>query len=154
MIVIGIGCRDRGDDAVGPLVVDRLGSSVACFETDGDPSRLVALLGSDPEVVIIESMISGREPGLIDSAEYVLGDRLPGSMEFARRGATHGFGVFEALELARILGSLPERLTLVTVEGTRFAPGSDISPELVHAIDRIVDLVLGWASGTGEGSRR
>ena len=149
MIVIGVGNRDRGDDAIGPLVIDRLRSSIACFETNGDPSTLVSLLSSDTEVVIVDSMVSGREPGLIDSAEYVPGDRFPGSMEFTRRGSTHGFGVFEALELARILGSLPERVTLVGVEGSRFAAGSDLSPELVNAIDRIVDLILGWASGAG-----
>ena len=150
MIVIGVGNRDCGDDAVGPLVIDRLGSSIPCFETNGDPSTLISLLGSDSQVVIVDSMVSGREPGLVESAEYSPGHGFPGTMEFTRRGSTHGFGVFEALELARILGSLPERVTLVGVEGTRFAPGSDLSPELADAIDGIVDLILGWASESGE----
>ena len=147
MIVIGVGNRDRGDDAVGPLVVDRLGSSVTCFESNGDPSALISLFGADPDVVIVDAMVSGRATGSVETIEIEVDETLPSAMGFSGRGSTHGFGVYEALELARIIGSLPARVTLVGIEGSSFETGAGPSPELVAAIDQAVELILERAAG-------
>lgn len=144
MIVIGVGNRDRGDDAVGPLVVDHLGSSLPCFESNGDPSALISLFERDSEVIIVDAMVTGNTPGTIASAG-VPGAGEPG-VELSGHGSTHGFGVFEALELARALGSLPPRVTLVGVEACSFDPGSGLSPEVESAIQRTVELILRWAA--------
>lgn len=144
MIVIGVGNRDRGDDAVGPLVVDRLGSALPCFESSGDPSALISLFGRDSEVIIVDAMVTGGAPGAISFAR--LAEAGETDIELSGHGSTHGFGIFEALELARALGELPPRVTLVGVEAASFEPGSGVSPELESAIDRTVDLILRWAA--------
>lgn len=143
MIVIGVGNRDRGDDAVGPLVVDRLGSTLPCFESNGDPSGLISLFGRDSEVIIVDAMVTGGAPGSICSVDW--GEAGGTEIELSRHGSTHGFGVLEALELARALGALPHRVTLVGVEASSFEPGSGLSPELETAIERTVDLIIRWS---------
>lgn len=147
MIVIGVGNRDRGDDAVGPLVVDRLGSSLPCFESNGDPSALICLFGRDSEVIIVDAMVTGSAPGSIRFSGLAGAGET--GIEFSGHGSTHGFGVFEALELARALGELPARVTLVGVEASSFEPGSGLSPELEPAIERTVDLILRRAAEPG-----
>ena len=76
MIVIGVGNRSRGDDAVGIRVVERLRGSVDCYESNGDPSELIVLFGSDPEVVVVDAMVSGSEPGTIATTEIGIRPRL------------------------------------------------------------------------------
>ena len=147
MIVIGVGNRDRGDDAVGPLVVDRLRSSLPCFESNGDPATLISLFGRDSEVIIVDAMVTGGATGSISSAGLAGVGEI--GIDFSGQSSTHGFGVFEALELARALGSLPPRVTLVGVEASSFEPGYGLSPELEPAIERTVDLILRWAAEPG-----
>lgn len=146
MIVIGVGNRSRGDDAIGLRVLDRLGTAVDCYESNGDPSELIVLFGSDPDVIIVDAMISGAEPGTVSTTEITMasdpGTRIP----LRSRRSTHGFGVFEALELARILGTVPHRLTVIGVEGSRFEPGAELSPELEAVSEHVADLVLRLAA--------
>lgn len=142
MIVIGLGNRSRGDDAAGIRVIERLGESVRCFESDGDPSNLIVLFGSDPEVIIVDAMMTGSAPGTVTTTEIALDLRSPSHVPLRSQHSTHGFGVFEALELARILGTIPDRLTVIGIEGADFTPGADMSPELDKAVEHVADLIL------------
>lgn len=142
MIVIGVGNRFRGDDAVGLRVVERLGTAVTCYESDGDPSNLIVLFGSDPDVIIVDAMVSGAEPGTVRATEIALTSEEEPRVPLASQRSTHGFGVFEALELARILGTVPHRLTVIGVEGARFDPGAELTPELEEAACRVADRIL------------
>jgi len=142
MIVIGVGNRSRGDDAVGIRVVERLKGSVTCYESNGDPSELIVLFGSDPEVVVVDAMVSGSRPGTITTTEITLGSPASDVVPLRSRSSTHGFGVFEALELARILGTMPARLTVIGIEGGDFAPGSELTPPIERAVAQAADLIL------------
>lgn len=146
MIVIGVGNRFRGDDAVGIRVVERLGPSVTCFESDGDPSNLIVLFGSDPEVVVVDAVQSGSVPGTVTTTEISLAHDAPSQTPLRSQRSTHGFGVFEALELARILGTIPSRLTVIGVEGANFSAGAELSPELETAVEEVADLILRLAA--------
>jgi hydrogenase maturation protease len=146
MIVVGVGNRSRGDDAVGVRVVERLKGSVTCYESSGDPSELIVLFGSDPEVVVVDAMVSGSQPGTITTTEIALGIPSSTAMPIRSQSSTHGFGVFEALELARILGTIPARLTVIGIEGADFTPGAPLSPPLERAVAQAADLILTLAS--------
>lgn len=141
MIVIGVGNRSRGDDAVGIRVVERLRGSVRCYESDGDPSELIVLFGSDPEVIVVDAMVSGSQPGTVTTTEIALGMPSAG-VPLRSQSSTHGFGVFEALELARILGTIPARLTVIGIEGFDFTPGAELSPAMEPAVAEAADLIL------------
>ena len=49
--------------------------------------------------------------------------------------STHGFGLAEALELARALGQLPRRCIVYAIEGASFETGAPLSPEVAAAVD-------------------
>jgi hydrogenase maturation protease len=145
-LVIGIGNPDCGDDAVGLLVAQRL---VRRFPPEVTilkrPGNMIALLdegaGHDP-VVLIDAAALRTTPGVIHRID-LLREPLPAELSLA---STHAFGVADAVELARALGRLPERLVVYAVEGCRFEPGAAMSRKVAAAADRVVAEVLAFVS--------
>ncbi|HSE10948.1 MAG TPA: hydrogenase maturation protease, partial [Nocardioidaceae bacterium] len=125
-LVIGIGNRSRGDDAVGPEVASRVASlnlrGVTVVE-HGGPLALVDQLGEHDDVVVVDATASHGEPG---SVRVVRVGETPLKFDPAFT-SSHGIGVAEAVELARSLGRLPRRLTLVGVEAADFEAGAPLS---------------------------
>jgi hydrogenase maturation protease len=76
---------------------------------------------------------------------------------FAYR-STHGFGVAEAVELARSLGRLPRRLILYLAEGAQFEIGAPLSPAVAEAVDKaaariveeVAEILAIFEGGTAE----
>ena len=68
-LVIGIGNPDRGDDAVGSLVVRRLGgrvpSSVFLIERNGDALALIDDWAGSDAVVLVDAAAPRGSPGRI-----------------------------------------------------------------------------------------
>lgn len=127
-LVIGIGNADRGDDAAGLQVAARIRAAappgVAVMAQDGDPVALIDAWAEAPVVYLVDALASGGPPGRIyrfDAAQP-LDSRL-------RHHGTHGFGVADAIELARALGRLPPRLVGYGIEGRSFAIGTRLSPQ-------------------------
>ena len=58
------------------------------------------------------------------------------------RYSTHAFSVAEAVELARVLGTLPERLVIFGVEGADFGSGEGLSPRVARAAAEVAARVL------------
>lgn len=54
--------------------------------------------------------------------------------------STHGVGLGQAVEIARNLGRLPERLIVFGVEGRRYVIGDDPSPEVLSSIEHELSL--------------
>lgn len=133
-LVIGVGNTDRGDDAAGVLVARALdGARVVELR---DCSSLLDAWEPVDEVIVVDSMRSGRKPGAIVRFDGLV-DRLP-ARNFP---STHSFGLAESLELGRALGRLPRRLTIYGIEGTEFGVGTDPSPAVVAAVEQLaVDL--------------
>ena len=141
-VVIGIGNPDRGDDAVGRLVAarlrDRVPDTVTVVEQDGEATRLVDHLGRTGSAILVDASISGAVTGTIRRFD-VARDPLPPGKSGA---STHGLGLAEAVELARILGTLPARCVVYAVEARSFEPGRPLSPEVAAAADEVVARVL------------
>ncbi len=57
--------------------------------------------------------------------------------------STHTLGPIEAVEVARALGSLPARVTLIGIEGGDFSWGTGLSPEVEAAVERVVLALSG-----------
>ncbi|MFA6207521.1 MAG: hydrogenase maturation protease, partial [Methylocystis sp.] len=53
--------------------------------------------------------------------------------------STHGFGLAEALELARALGVLPPRCIVYAIEGEIFDIGAPMSPAVAAAVAVVAD---------------
>jgi hypothetical protein len=56
--------------------------------------------------------------------------------------STHAFGVHAALELARALGRLPQRVVVLGVVGARFDAGAALSTAVRSAISPLADAAL------------
>lgn len=132
-MIIGVGNRFRGDDAAGLAVAGRLRGSLL----EGDPATLLETWKDCDRVVLIDAVSSGAAPGTIHRFEAEKGP-LPSTLF---RGSTHAFGVPDAIELARALKRLPQSLIVYGIEGKNFEAGEELSPEVVRAIDRLVERI-------------
>jgi hydrogenase maturation protease len=83
-------------------------------------------------------MISGCRPGTVARFDAVAGP-LPGG---TRLVSTHALGAQAALELARALDALPDRLIVIGVEGVFFEPGEPLHPSVWHGVSDAVRAVL------------
>jgi hydrogenase maturation protease len=141
VLVIGVGNRDRGDDGIGPVVAERLEGRVpaciAIIERSGDALALIEDWAGRESVVLVDAAAPGGEPGRVHRVD-LLADELPAGLSLS---STHALGVAEAVGLARTLGMLPARIVVYAVEGKKFDPGADLSPEVMAAVEGVVARV-------------
>jgi hydrogenase maturation protease len=148
-IVVGIGHPDRGDDAVGLIVADKLRdlvpNDVTVLCEDGEGGSLLDRLSEAERTIVIDAALSGAPAGTVKRFDAVT-EALPP----ARYGmSTHGFGLADAIELGRVLGRLPERCIVFAIEAESFAIGEPLSPTVAIAADEVVARVLAEVSGEG-----
>lgn len=140
-LVIGVGNRDRGDDAVGPIVVDALrrrnDHRFTTLVVEGDLSDLALRWAPDQRVVIIDALVGGGEPGTI-----VAWDALSGRRGRAGIGlSSHGMGLADAIELGRMIGRLPGELTIVGVEVENVEHFAPLSRAVADSVPRLTQMV-------------
>jgi hydrogenase maturation protease len=140
-IVIGVGNDLRGDDAAGWETVRRLvpSPSLVLHEHGGDAPGLVGLWGPDDDVVVVDAILSGDPSGSIVEID-ALAAPLPADMSWA---TTHGAGVAEGIELARVLGLLPRSLKLVGISAREFELGEAMTPDVEKAVAEVVRRLAG-----------
>ena len=138
--VIGIGRRERGDDAVGRDVARRLAEAppegVWVGECAGEFATLIELWEGARAVIVVDALQSGRPPGsLLRLDAHAEPLPVPAS------SSTHGFGLAEAVEIARALHRLPEVLIVHGAEGERFEHGEALSPAVAAAVGPLTEAV-------------
>lgn len=133
-IVIGIGNPDRGDDAAGRRVARllrrMLPDDVEVAEHDGEATTLLAWLDGAAAAFMIDACASGVPAGTVHRFD-VSAAPLP---QAAFGLSTHGFGLAEAVELARALGQLPMHCIVYAIEGESFEVGAPLSLPVVAAV--------------------
>jgi len=134
-----LGSRYRGDDAVGPLVADRLREvGAAVLECGDEPTRLLDAWTGLDLVVIVDAVSSGAPPGTVHRVDPGEGP-LPRDLGLA---STHAFSVTDALELGRALGQAPRRVIVIGVEGAAFGMGDPLTAAVAAALDGVAESVL------------
>lgn len=140
-VVIGVGNRLRGDDAVGPVVIDRLQGrlppAVHLIESLGDPVSLLGWWQSAALAVVVDAVRTGSKPGTV--FRFNGRDKLPSA--FFRK-STHLVGLADAVEMARTLDRLPTRLVLFGVEAETMEHGDEFSPAVARALDGVVEAIV------------
>ena len=139
--VIGVGNRWRTDDAVGLDVVGRLRGTlpdeVELMEREGEPTSLIDAWEGADAVWVVDAVSSGAKAGTLHRLDA--GEReLPAELF---RASTHHFGLAEAVELARAVGSLPKHLVVVGVEAGELGLGDSLSPAVADAVERAAGVV-------------
>ncbi|WP_246657286.1 hydrogenase maturation protease [Methylocystis sp. B8] len=138
VIVLCVGNPQRGDDAAGRGVAEALGASlgeVEIIEEEGEATRLLARLEGADAAYIVDASVSGASVGDIRRFDVSAGQLPPAG--FA--ASTHGFGLAEALELARSLCLMPQRCVVYAIEGGTFDIGAPLSPAVAAAVGIVAD---------------
>ncbi len=151
--VIGIGNRDRGDDGLGPLVVERLSGRIprdaSLGVRHGDAlSLLDDWKGADPAILVDAAALISA-PGVIHRIDLIA-EMIPLELSLA---STHAFGISQAISLGRVLDLLPRHLILYAVEGENFARGFGMTPAVSAAAELVAQRILGEISGLRHDTR-
>jgi hydrogenase maturation protease len=154
LLVIGVGNPYRGDDAAGLVIAgelkERAPAGVDVRENAGELATMMELLENADAVIFIDAVCSGSEAGEVFRFDAA-GEMMPA--EYFRY-STHGFGIPEAVELARALGRLPGKVIVYGVEGKAFDMGAGLSPEVEASVGAVVERVLDDIGNIREESRQ
>jgi hydrogenase maturation protease len=137
-LVIGVGNDLRGDDGVGRLVAQRVAAlgmpGVRVVETNGEAISLIDLWSGEDRIVLVDAAGTGATAGTIvrfDASRDPLPSRAIGR-------TSHSFGVAEAIELSRSLGTLPARVIVFGIEGQTFETGAELSEPVRRSAEDVV----------------
>lgn len=132
-LIIGVGNPDRGDDGAGHAVVRALRDlplpGIDLRTVSGEASQLIEAWAGADQVVVVDASHSGTDVATISHFD-ARKENLPATLE---RASTHGFGVAEAVALARNLDRLPAHLDVYAIEGANFEPGEGLTAEVAAA---------------------
>ena len=140
-LVIGVGNWYRSDDAAGLVVARNLKAmnlpGVLVREESGEGAALMEAWKDAVNVIIVDAASSGSPPGTIHKLDPHV-QSIPSSFFHY---SSHAFSVAEAIELARVLGQLPQRLLIYAIEGKDFSAGVRLSTEVQGATDEVTGLI-------------
>jgi len=146
VVILAMGNRWRGDDAIGPWVLDRLkpwlsGPSFGpCTLLEGvnDALGIVSAWEGAELFVAIDAAVSGAPPGTIHRVQ-ASGDVLPKAIG---RCSSHGSGLAEAIALGEALHRLPAAMTIYAVESSSFEPGTPPTGLVQAAGNTLVETLV------------
>lgn len=139
LMVVGCGNRMAGDDRAGLEVLHRLE-----VQADGDcilralPQSGVELLELFREadvMLFIDAVESGAPAGSLHILSLPSAEVKPRALQSI---TGHGWGLQEALDLAKALGRRIPKTFLLGIELASALPGAPTSPGVNRAIDRVV----------------
>jgi hydrogenase maturation protease len=141
-VIIGVGSILRGDDGIGPRVIDELEKrslpqQVSLFRGDISGLDLLKVLPDYSRAVIIDASEMGLEPG---------GMRVFSAKEIKKAGfndsfSTHGMALLETLTLAEKL-DLETEITIVGVQPGNTGFDLELSGPVRSAVPGITEAVI------------
>ncbi len=134
--IICCGNRDRGDDAAGVLVGERLREMGISAEVYEDPLAMIESWDVTDEVIVVDAMVTGAPVGTMRSWDAPMAENV-----CEASSSTHGLGVGEAIRLAEMLGRVPRRLRVYGIEGKRFQAGAEVSREVQQAVQDVAKRI-------------
>jgi hydrogenase maturation protease len=111
-------------------------AGVTIEKLDRPGAGLIPLLDNAAWVILIDAMQGSGPAGRIQRFEQ--GD-WP---QYTKGLSTHGFGVLDALSLARELGSLPARLDLYGIEIASAQPGAPVAEGVQAAVQSVAHRIV------------
>ncbi|NNE46493.1 MAG: hydrogenase maturation protease [Rhodothermales bacterium] len=139
--VIGIGNEYRGDDSAGIAVARRLAGlpdSITVIELPGEGTEIIDAMAPFDRVILADASRSGGVPGTVREFDV---SRVSLPVRFFNY-STHAFGLAEALEVARALGTLPPEVTVFAIEGQRFDAGDELSLPVVKGVQEVATRII------------
>ena len=143
-LIIGVGNPDRGDDGAGleaaALLRKRLEDrdDIQVIAHWGESTGLVDAMTGWDDVIIIDAASSRRAQGSLHVFE-VTASPLPSDLADM---SSHGFGIPQAIELARALDTLPKRCRVYAIEGAAFDAGTPLSETVQATIETVAEEIM------------
>lgn len=142
IVIIGVGNILLSDEGIGVHVVEELkkiplplGVSVVDAGTVG--FEILDFISDAHELIIIDAVDGGREPGFIYRFDFDFLEELPLScMRFV-----HQIGVFDVLNILKLRGKAP-KAKIIGVQPKSVDFGLTLSEELKSMIPKIIEIVL------------
>jgi hydrogenase maturation protease len=140
--VIGLGNMLRGDDGIGPVVVERLRKKaetlpLTLIDVGSDAFALLEHLVASEPILIVDCARMGEIPGTVKkivvnatSLKYI-----------DERVSLHGFGFAEVFQLAKRIGPVA-RCSLIGVEPKSIEFNTCLSKEISKTIPKIITMVI------------
>jgi hydrogenase maturation protease len=151
-LIAGLGNVLLGDEGLGVHVVraldrrrDELPGGVEVLEAGTALLDLLPEVSRYQHVIFVDAIRLGGEPGTIYHSD--LEANSLGEIEGALPISLHDSDLFTILGAGKLLGLLPQRLSVIGAEPASLEPGLDLSGPLARAADRIVAVLLGQAKG-------
>lgn len=139
--ILGIG-SPSGDDQAGWLTIDALlAAGLQCDDAmvieklDRPGANLIPLLDNTAWVILVDAMQGSGPAGRIQRFDQKDWPR------YTKGLSTHGFGVIDALLLARELGRLPSRIDLYGIEIGSANPGEQAGDDIQAAAQQLARCI-------------
>jgi hydrogenase maturation protease len=140
--VLGLGNLLRGDDSIGPLVIEKLqklnlAAPVTLYDIGMDAFTIMEhLLGSVP-LLIIDCAKMGKKPGEI--VKFRLKDN---NLKYIDSIITlHSIGLSEIYQMAKSIGSVAD-CNIIGVEPKSIDFNSKMSLEVKGSVPKIIEMVI------------
>lgn len=140
--VISLGNTLRGDDSVGPVVVDQLRNidlpiPLTLIDAGSDAFTILEHLIEEDPVLIIDCAKMGKEPGQVKKINI---DETA-IQTIDKSISLHSFGFGEVYQMAKEIGDVAE-CKLIGVEPKSIEFGQELSDEVKASIPSIVNMVI------------
>jgi hydrogenase maturation protease len=138
-LFLGVGNLHRADDGVGPLLAEKLAQDADLAQIadimphSGEGASLMHLWEERERVIVVDAMKSGQPLGTIHRFDAVVQTLSYGVFRYS----SHLFGLAEATEMSRALGTLPKEMIIYGIEGREFSFGADVSPEVTESLQKV-----------------
>jgi len=141
MKIIALGNRLRGDDAIGPVVLDALKNKDLTFplqliEAGSDAFTLLEHLSGQEPIIIVDSARMGQKAGTVKIFDINENFKMTDNLI-----SLHGFSFAEVLTMANNLGTVaPCKIIGVQPENIEF--GQPLSKSVKEAVPKILNLII------------
>jgi len=141
--VIAVGNDLYGDDGVGNAVLDVLEKMSEMKEVeliDGatDALGLIDYFSDTDHVIIVDAAQMGEKPGTVKvfSKEEV---KLKIKMDHL---SVHGISLAETFDIAQMVDSLPEKITIIGIEPKNIGISQSLSDVVMQSIPEVVSNII------------
>lgn len=108
------------------------------LKQSGDAMNLMDSWRGYNKVILVDACPYIEEIGMFRRVRLSEGGHIP---IVSMRSSSHDFGVAEAIQFSRSLGSLPREIIIYAIEGGNFAQGDDMSQEVRAAVPIVVEQI-------------
>ena len=148
--VISLGNELRGDDSIGPVVVNKLQAmdlpeDIALIEAGNDAFTVLEHLIAEDPVLLIDSAKMGKQPGEVVKFKV----NSTNIKSFEKSISLHGFSFGEMFKMAEQIGPLPA-CSVIGIEPKSIEFGQELSEEVKDSLPSILNMVIEEAKQYGD----